>query len=139
MGLGRLVSLGKERFIGQAALREEHARGPARQIVGLEVDWTEVETIYDRVGLPPQVAATASRVHVPVYSGSTQAGKATSTTWSPMLKKMIALATLQREYTAPGTRLQLEVTVEAVRHKVAATVAPTPFFNPPRKTATPPA
>jgi hypothetical protein len=32
----------------------------------------------------------------------------------------------------------MEVTVEAVRHRVAARVVSTPFFNPPRKTATPP-
>jgi hypothetical protein len=31
----------------------------------------------------------------------------------------------------------MEVTVEAVRHRVPATVVRTPFFNPPRKTATP--
>jgi hypothetical protein len=30
------------------------------------------------------------------------------------------------------------VTVEAVRHRVTATVVKTPFFNPPRKMATPP-
>jgi hypothetical protein len=28
--------------------------------------------------------------------------------------------------------------VEAVRHQISAKVVPTPFFNPPRKTATPP-
>ena len=37
-----------------------------------------------------------------------------------------------------GTRLELEITVEAVRHTATATVVKTPFFNPPRKTATPP-
>ena len=37
----------------------------------------------------------------------------------------------------PGAKLQVEMTVEAVRHKVAATVRPLPFFNPPRKTKTP--
>ena len=30
----------KRRFIGQRALREEHRRGHARQVVGLEIDWT---------------------------------------------------------------------------------------------------
>jgi hypothetical protein len=30
------------------------------------------------------------------------------------------------------------MTVEAVRHRVAATVVKTPFFDPKRKTATPP-
>ncbi len=138
LGLGRLVSDDKGRFIGQQALREEHRRGPARQIVGLEVKWSEVEEIYERVGLPPTVGATASRVPVPLYKGNRQIGKATTTTWSPMLKKMIALGTVERPYYATGTQLQMEVTVEAVRHKVTATVVKTPFFNPARKTATPP-
>jgi aminomethyltransferase len=80
------------------------------------------------------VPATASRVAVPVYRNG-QVGKATSTTWSPVLKKMIALATLDADAAAVGARLEMEVTVEAVRHRVAATVTPTPFFNPPRKTA----
>ena len=47
-------------------------------------------------GLPPAVGATASRVAVPVYRGGRQVGKATTTTWSPVLKKMIALATVDR-------------------------------------------
>ena len=137
MGLGRLVSLTKGRFIGQQALREENARGPARQVVGLEIDWTGVEAIYERVGLPPTVGATASRTAVPVYRHGRQVGRATSTTWSPMLKKMIALATVDRTHVANGTVLEFEMTVEAVRHRVNATVVPTPFFNPPRKTASP--
>ena len=37
------------------------------------------------------------------------------------------------------TRLEIEMTVEAVRYHVGVTVVKTPFFNPPRKTATPPA
>ena len=77
----------------------------------------------------------ASRVPVPVYRGGRQVGKATSTTWSPVLKKLIALATVDAPHVAPGTRLDVEVTVEAVRHRVRADVVPTPFFNPPRKTA----
>jgi aminomethyltransferase len=137
-GLGRLVNLDKRRFVGQEALRAEQTAGPRRQIVGVEVDWEEVERLYDAAGLPPAAPAAASRVAVPVYSGRTQVGKATSTTWSPVLKKMIALATVARGYTQPGTRLLIEVTIEAVRHRVPAVVRATPFFNPPRKMATPP-
>jgi aminomethyltransferase len=139
LGMDRLVSLEKGRFIGQRALREEHARGAARKIVGLEIDWNEVEKLYDAAGLAPAVAATASRVAVPVYRNGRQCGKATSTTWSPVLKRMIALATIDQPHYAEGTDLQFEMTVEAVRHRVRATVVKTPFFNPPRKTATPPA
>lgn len=138
MGLGRLVHLEKNRFVGQAALVAEQKRGHAREIVGLEIDWPEVESLYEAVGLPPAVSPIASRVAVPIFHDGKQVGKATSSTWSPTLKKMIALATVKREFTRPGTRLQFEITVEAVRHRVAARVARTPFFNPKRKTATPP-
>jgi aminomethyltransferase len=135
MGLGRLVALDKARFVGQRALREEHARGHARQVVGLEIDWPAVERMYEALGLAPAVSAIASRVAVPVYRSSRQIGRATSTTWSPVLKKMIALATIDRPYYAPGSKVDIEVTVEAVRHHVGATVVRTPFFNPKRKTA----
>lgn len=137
MGLGRLVHLEKNRFIGQAALVAEKKRGPARNIVGLEIDWPEVETLYEAVGLPPAVSPIASRVAVPIFMNGQQVGKATSSTWSPTLKRMIALATVRSEYARPGTRLQFEITVEAKRHRVGATVVKTPFFNPKRKTATP--
>lgn len=136
MGLGRLVSLDKPRFVGQAALVAEQRKRHEREIVGLEIDWTEVEKLYEKVGLPPSVSPIASRVAVPVFKDGTQVGKATSSTWSPILKRMIALATVKREHTRPGTRLQFEITVEAVRHRVGATVVKTPFFNPKRKTAT---
>src|SRR5688500_14073320 len=135
MGLGRLVHLDKGRYVGQSALRKEHARGPDRQIVGAIINWEEVEALYEKLELPPQVPAAASRTAVPVYRDGTQVGKATSTTWSPVLKKMIALATVERGSVDAGTRLEIEVTVEAVRHRVGATVSPTPFFNPKRKTA----
>jgi aminomethyltransferase len=137
MGLGRLVALEKGRFVGQDALRREAKTGPAREIVGLELSWNAVEAIYEKLNLAPQIPAAASRVSVPLYREGQQVGKATSTTWSPTLKKMIALATVARGATAVGTRLEMEVTVEAVRHRVPATVVKTPFFNPPRKTATP--
>ncbi|HEY5401926.1 MAG TPA: aminomethyltransferase family protein [Pyrinomonadaceae bacterium] len=137
MGLGRLVNLDKNRFVGQAALIAEQKRGHAREIVGLEIDWPHVESFYEEAGLPPAVSPMASRVAVPVFKEGMQIGKATTSTWSPTLKKMIALATVRREFSKPGTKVQFEITVEAVRHQVRATVVKTPFFNPKRKTATP--
>ncbi len=137
MGLGRLVQLDKRPFVGRAALADEQRRGPARQIVGLEISWPAVERLYDGLGLAPQLAATASRVPVPVYRNGRQIGRATTTTWSPVLKKLIALATVSAPHCAEGTTLEIEVTVEAVRHHVPALVVKTPFFNPARKTAMP--
>ena len=137
VGLAKLVHYDKPNFIGREALLKEKENGPKRQLVGLEIDWNEVEALFDRMGLAPQTPATASRVHVPVYKGREQIGKATSTTWSPLLKRLIALASLESQHSQPGTKVQVELTVEAVRHKVAAAVHPLPFFNPPRKMKTP--
>ena len=137
IGLGRLVHLEKEGFIGREVLLKEKQAGPKRQLVGLEIDWNEVEALFDAVGLAPQTPSTASRVHVPVYKGQKQVGKATSTTWSPLLKQLIALASVEPRYAQPGTTLKIEMTVEAIRHRTGARVRQLPFFNPPRKTGTP--
>ncbi len=136
IGLGKLVDLKKENFVGRDALAAEANRGgPARRLVGLEVNWNEVEALYEKIGMAPQVPSTASRVAVPVYRAGRQVGKATSTTWSPTLKRMIALASISRESATLGTALSMELTVEAVRKTVSAKIVPLPFFNPPRKTA----
>jgi aminomethyltransferase len=137
IGLGKLVHLDKDNFIGKQALMKEARRGPERALVGLEINWDEIEELFDDAGLAPQTPATASRVHVPVYKGREQVGKATSTTWSPLLKQLIALASIESGHSKPGTKLQIELTVEAVRHRATATVRELPFFNPPRKTKTP--
>jgi len=50
---------------------------------------------------------------------------------------MIALATVEADLAAAGTELEFEFTVEATRLRAAARVVPTPFLNPPRKTAVP--
>ena len=137
LGFGRMVHLDKENFVGRSALVQQNKNGVPRQLVGLEADWTEVEARYEEFGLTPVAPAQASRTHVPVYSGSKQVGKATTTTWSPLLKKLIALASVDTAHSKPGTKLQMEITIEAIRQKVTATVVKLPFFNPERKTAVP--
>jgi aminomethyltransferase len=138
MGLGRLVHLGKGPFVGREALAADLRRGPRRRVVGLEVSWPAVERLYADAGLAPQVPSTASRVPVPVYNRGRQIGRATTTGWSPTLKKLIALATIAAPHDRPGAPVDFELTVDAVRHLVPAAVVRTPFFNPPRKTAVPP-
>lgn len=135
IGLGKLVQLDKTPFIGQDALRLEAKRGPARQLVGLEVDWPELERLHEDVGLAPQLSATASRLSVPIYRDGAQVGKATSSTWSPTLKKLIALATVGADAATPGSRLAMEFTIDHRRKQVGVTVAKLPFFDPPRKKA----
>jgi aminomethyltransferase len=137
LGFGKMVHLNKENFVGKRALEKDAKSGVARQLVGLEVDWVEVEEQHDRFGLTPAAPSQASRVAVPVYLGDRQVGKATTTAFSPLLKKLIALGSVETQFSRPGTRLQLELTIEAQRLKTTATVVPLPFFSPKRKTATP--
>jgi len=94
LGFGKMVHLDKENFIGKRALARDAKNGVARQLVGLEVDWVEVEEQFDKFGLSPAAPSQASRVAVPVYSGDGQVGKATTTAFSPLLKKLIALASV---------------------------------------------
>jgi aminomethyltransferase len=137
IGLGKLVDLKKENFVGRSALAAQEKKGAERALVGLEINWNEVEALYDKLGMAPQVPSMASRVAVPVYRNGKVIGKATSTTWSPTLKKMIALASVERDASTVGSTLNVEMTVEAVRHTVSAKIVPMPFFNPARKTAVP--
>jgi aminomethyltransferase len=134
VGLGWAVALDKGPFIGRAALRAAQAAGAAWQLAGLEVDWPALEALYGRFGLAPRVAGRAARVAAPVYADGQQIGQATSSTFSPILKKYIALATLRPAYAALGAVVEFEVTVEYERHRVPARVARLPFYAPEWKT-----
>ena len=100
-----------------------------------EVDWDSLESLYADVGLPPRLPGMAWRTSVPVYVDSKQVGYATSGSWSPLLKKYIALAHVEARYAKPGTDVAMEITVEHHRRRAAAKVAQLPFFNPERKRA----
>jgi aminomethyltransferase len=134
IGLGRLVSFDKGDFVGRLALeREARAGGPARRLVGLQLDWYDIEGLYDAQGLPPAISPTVDRSPVPVFAGGRQVGRATSHGWSPMLKQAIALASVPPGHEAPGTSLSVEWTVEGRRGRVAANVVGLPFLDLPRK------
>jgi aminomethyltransferase len=137
IGLGRLVNLGKETdFVGKRALiAERDSGGPQRRLVGLSTDWTSIEALYEAQGLPIHVPTAAWREQVPVHAGGRQVGRATSGTWSPTLKKHIALASVDAAFEPAGSQVSLEMTVEGRRGRAATTVVPLPFFDPPRKRA----
>jgi aminomethyltransferase len=137
LGFDKMVHLNKGNFIGREALEKDKKNGVPRQFVGLEIDWIEVEDAFEKFGLTPAAPSQASRAAVPVYCGEKQVGKATTTTWSPILKKMIALASIESDHAKLGAKLQMELTIEAMRKKVGSKIVKMPFFNPARKTATP--
>jgi aminomethyltransferase len=135
LDLAWTVNLDKENFVGREALAREAALEPAWRFVGVEVDWDTLERLYAEVGLAPQLPSTAWRMSVPIYTGSEQAGYATSGGWSPLLKKYIALAHLRSRWAQPGTNVEIEITVEHQRKRAAARVVKKPFFDPERKRA----
>ena len=136
IGLGWCVNLKKPRFVGRDAVRKSVQSGLKRQIVGLDIDWPTLESLYDSMGLPPGVPGHAWRDCIPVYDArGNWVGKATSGCWSPIVKKNLALATLEAAHTRPGSLVQIEWTIEGRRTSIPATVTATPFFNPERKVA----
>jgi len=140
LSLGWIVNLDREPFNGQSALRAEKKRGSKWAITGLDIDWVQIESLYAQHGLPPEIGSQAWRSSIPIYTGKdkkTQAGYATSGTWSPILKKNIALATIEKKYENLGAELQIEMTVEHKRYTVSAIVSKPQFFNPERKTSNP--
>jgi len=136
IGLGRLVNLDKADFVGRRALAAEQAAGgPSRRLVGLQLDWYDIEGLFDAQGLPPSISPTVDRSPVPVFAEGRQVGRATSHGWSPILKQAIALASVPPRYERTGTRLQVEWTVEGRRGRVGASVVELPFLDLDRKRA----
>ena len=134
IGLGWGVKLKRAPFIGQAALANFKKVPPGKVLVGLEVDWDALSALYDRVDLPATMTADASREATPIFRrGLRPVGYCSSRIWSPMLKKFIGLALLEPVCAKAGTKLAIDLLVEHQRHRVPASVAALPFFDPERK------
>ncbi len=95
MGLDWAVALDKKGyFVGRRALEREKKEGSAWKLMGLEIG-------VGRAGAPvrrgwPAAAnpGMAVRESLPVMVDGKQIGYASTSTWSPVLKKYIALAHL---------------------------------------------
>jgi aminomethyltransferase len=131
LGLDWTVALDKPGyFVGRRALEHEKQEGSAWKLMGLELDWDGMERLFKDVGLPPQIPGMAIRASLPIMVGSVQVGYASTAAWSPLLKKYIALAHLQRGYYEAGTNLRMEITVEHHRQHAPAKVVKLPFYEP---------
>jgi aminomethyltransferase len=135
INLGWAVSDTKGPYNGRRALRAERKTGAAWNFVGVEVNWPAFEKLYAMRGLVPSLPTVAWRGSAPIIRDNRQTGYATSGCWSPLLKKYIALAHVAAPHFAPGTNVEIELTIEHRRERVAATVRALPFFDPPRKRA----
>lgn len=134
LNLGWAVDLNKAaRFVGRKALAAEKAAGSAWQMVGLEIEWPNLERLFWDEGLPPRIPNTTVRASIPLSSLGRQVGYASSSCWSPLLKKYIALAHVEAAHAKPGDLLMFEIMVQHKHRYTPARVVPLPFFNPERK------
>jgi aminomethyltransferase len=133
----RDLATSTRRFIGRAAIERELADKTSRwRMVGLMVDWREWDRHYGDGGLIPPKDETPVVYEMMLYDeDGNRVGYTTSFMYSPMLQRHIAMARVQPDLAKPGSRVNLEITINHRYHTVGAMVARPPLFNPPRKTA----
>jgi aminomethyltransferase len=124
LGLAWMIDWDKGHFTGRRALLAEKEKGSDWALVGLDI--------------PGNVSAEGSILY---HDKRVDAGIVTAAAWSPALKANVAIAQVQTRYLQKN---DLWVEIYALRElhyaklMLPVTVAERPFFNPPRKRATPP-
>lgn len=106
-GLGWAVDLAKE-FIGSEPMRVIAEKGPAKKLVGLELEG-------------PRIARQGSAVK----SGSTVIGEVTSGTFSPTLQRSIAMAFIDAAKAAEGGAVEIDLRGTSANAKITAL----PFYK----------
>jgi aminomethyltransferase len=140
LGLGwmfRDIDRDDRPFVGRAAIQREIAEKSSRwRFVGLVVDWREFDERYRAGGIVPPKDSTPTTWETMLYGADgTRVGYATSFMYSPMLQTHIAMARVRPDLAAPGSRVNIEVTINHRYEQVGATVGRLPLFNPSRRTA----
>ena len=118
LGLDRLVNLeNKVNFIGKEALKKIKQNGIKRKQVGLELDCEPIEG--------PNTTFWS------IYKDKKKIGKVTSAVYSPRLKKNIALAMVEIDYSEIGNNLK----IISEDKEISSTVIEKPFYDPKKKIA----
>lgn len=124
LGLGWMIDWERGHFTGRRALLAEQARGSDWALVGLEIEGN--------------ISAEGSLLY---HNRKTEAGFITAAAWSPSVKKSIAIAQVRAPH-RHGLNLWVEIyalrELQYAKLMLPVTVVDRPFFNPPRKRATPP-
>jgi aminomethyltransferase len=105
-GLGWVVKLNKEDFIGKESLKNQKEAGLKRKLAGIK--------LLER-GVP--------RPHYPVFAGGQPVGELTSGTFSPSLNMGIGLCYVSPEHSEIGTRLSVGIR----NQQVPAEIVKPPF------------
>ena len=124
LGLDWLVDLGKGHFNGRRALAAEQKRGPARRLVGLDIEGNKPAD------------------HALLYSeqkAKKQIGTVSSALWSPTCKRNLALAMIDAPYLGGEIWAEIYLNRELVweRRMARAHIVERPFFAPERRKAVP--
>ena len=106
-GLGWVIKLHKNNFLGKAALKKQKDAGLSRKLVGLRM-----------------IGRGVPRSHYRVLNEGLPVGELTSGTFSPSLNTGIGLCYVSTEYAKPGTKLDLEIR----KSRVPAEVVKPPFL-----------
>jgi aminomethyltransferase len=106
--LGWMVGWNKGDFLGGEVLRQQKSAGVSRKLVGFEM-----------------LERGIARQGHDAYVGDRAAGRVTSGTQTPFLKKAIGLAYLPVEHTAAGTEFDVDIRGRRTR----AAVVPLPFYK----------
>ena len=118
LGFDRLVNLDTDiNFIGKEALKKIKQEGIKRKQVGLIIDC-------DPLSGP-------NTTFWPIEKDGKKIGKVTSAVYSPRLKKNIALAMIEINYSELGNQLD----VQTHEGKYSATIVEKPFYDPKKKIA----
>jgi aminomethyltransferase len=111
-GIGFAVAADKEDdYVGKAALERRKAH-PARVMVGLDIEGTELVAHGD-----------------PIFNGRAQIGQITSTTRSPILGKTIALARLDVSAVELGATVEIGK-LDGHQKRIKATQVKTSHYDP---------
>ena len=118
LGLDRLVNLETDiDFIGKDALKKIKQDGIKRKQVGLIIDCNPL--------------SGPNTTFWPIEKNDMTIGKVTSAVYSPRLKKNIALAMIEINYSELGNQLD----VQTHEGKYSATIVEKPFYDPKKKIA----
>ena len=113
LGLDRLVNLDNNiNFIGKDALKKIKKEGIKKKQIGLEIDCSVLEG--------PNTTFWS------LFSRDKKIGKVTSAVYSPRLKKNIALAMVNIEYSKINSELEVQIN----QKKFKCIVVEKPFFDP---------
>ncbi len=127
LGLEWLVDFSKPCFNGKRALVEEKENGSTWRLVKLDIEGNK--------------EAHHSYIY-PRPNTKKECGFITSAMWSPVCKQNIALGTVRTPHGNVGDKLWVEIYYQREMHwsrvMAEATVVDGPFWDPPRKRATPP-